>query len=124
MRPIALDPAEIEQRRGERARQLALFDIPAMRVVGSVFLTLGVYLDNRFLAPDGAVLRPWWTVAIALLVYAIVSWAAVRVVLFRTSLDLTLFFLFGDIVVWSYAIYATGAEKSWLFFIPVLVVAD
>lgn len=124
MRPIALDPAEIEQRRGERARQLALLDIPAMRVVGSIFLTLGVYLDNRFLASDGAVLRPWWTVAIALLVYAIVSWAAVRIMLFRTSVDLTLFFLFGDIVVWSYAIYATGAEKSWLFFIPVLRVAD
>ncbi|HEX7192756.1 MAG TPA: ATP-binding protein, partial [Thermoanaerobaculia bacterium] len=124
MRPIALDPAEIEQRRSERARNLALFDIPAMRVVGSAFLTLGVYLNNRFLAPEGSVLSPWWIVAIVLLVYAVVSWVAVRITLFRASRDLTLLFLFGDIVIWSYAIYATGAEKSWLFFIPVLRVAD
>jgi two-component system sensor histidine kinase/response regulator len=124
MRPIALDPAEIEQRRGERARRLALYDIPAMRVVGSLFLTLGVYLNNRFLATDGSVLRPWWSVAVVLGVYALLSWAAVRVTLFRTAYDLTLLFLFGDIVIWSYAIYATGAEKSWLFFVPVLRVAD
>jgi signal transduction histidine kinase/ActR/RegA family two-component response regulator len=124
MRPIALDPAEIEERRSERARRLALYDIPAMRVVGSLFLTLGVYLNNRFLAPQGAVLVPWWHVAVALVVYAFVSWAAVRVTLLRVSYDLTFFFLFGDIVIWSYAIYATGAEKSWLFFIPVLRVAD
>ncbi len=124
MRPIALDPDEIEQLRNQRARRLALYDIPLLRVVGSVFLTVGVYLNNRFLASTGSDLRPWWSVAIALLVYAIVSWAVVRVTLLRASLDLTLFFLFGDIVVWSYAIYATGAEKSWLFFIPVLRVAD
>jgi signal transduction histidine kinase len=124
MRSIALDPVEIEQRRGLRARRLALYDIPLLRVAGSVFLTLGVYLNNRFLATDAAVLRPWWSVAVALAVYAVISWAAVRVILLRTSLDLTLFFLFGDIVIWSYAIYATGAEKSWLFFIPVLRVAD
>jgi two-component system sensor histidine kinase/response regulator len=124
MRPIALDPAEIEQRRNERARRLALYDIPAMRVVGSLFLTLGVYLNNRFLAPEESVLRPWWSVAIVLAVYAVLSWAAVRTTLFRAEYDLTLLFLFGDIVIWSYAIYATGAEKSWLFFIPVLRVAD
>ncbi|HEX3581892.1 MAG TPA: response regulator, partial [Thermoanaerobaculia bacterium] len=124
MRPIALDPVEIEQRRDQRARRLALYDIPAMRVVGSLFLTVGVYLNNRFLAPSGWDLRPWWSVAIALAVYAVVSWLAVRVTLLRASRDLTLLFLFGDIVVWSYAIYATGAEKSWLFFIPVLRVAD
>ncbi|HEV8434092.1 MAG TPA: ATP-binding protein [Thermoanaerobaculia bacterium] len=124
MRPIALDPIEIEQRREQRARRLALSDIPLLRVVGSVFLTVGVYLNNRFLAPEGWVLRPWWSVAIVLAIYAVVSWAAVRVILFRASRDLTLLFLFGDIVIWSYAIYATGAEKSWLFFIPVLRVAD
>jgi len=124
MRPIALDPVEIEQRRDQRARRLALYDIPLLRVAGSVFLTVGVYLNNRFLAPEGWVLRPWWSVALVLAVYAVVAWAAVRVTLFRASRDLTLLFLFGDIVIWSYAIYATGAEKSWLFFIPVLRVAD
>src|SRR5437868_8219057 len=121
---VALQPDEIEQRRRGRARRLALYDIPLMRVVGSLFLTLGVYLNNAYLAPAGVALRPWWHVGIALAVYALVSWLAVRVVLFRAARDLTLLFLFGDIILWSYAIYATGAEKSWLFFIPVLRVAD
>ena len=124
MRPIALDPTEISQRRGDRARRLALYDIPLMRVIGSVFLTIGVLLNNRFLARADTALRPWWHVAIALFAYAIVSWLLARFLVIRASLDPTLFFLFGDIVIWCYAIYATGAEKSWLFFIPVLRVAD
>jgi signal transduction histidine kinase/CheY-like chemotaxis protein len=121
---VALQPDEIEQRRRERARSLALRDIPLMRVIGSLFLTMGVYLNNAVLSRPDVVLRPWWYVALALAVYAVISWAAVRVVLFRFRRDLTLMFLFGDIILWSFAIYATGAEKSWLFFIPVLRVAD
>jgi len=124
MTTVALQPDEIEQRRRDRARRLALYDIPLMRVIGSVFLTLGVYLNNAFLSRPDVSLRPWWYVGIALAIYAVVSWAVVRVVLFKLSRDLTLFFLFGDIVFWSFAIYATGADKSWLFFIPVLRVAD
>jgi signal transduction histidine kinase/CheY-like chemotaxis protein len=124
MRPIALEPSEIEQRRHDRARRLALYDIPLMRVIGSVFLTIGVLLNNRFLASGDTALRPWWHVAIALFAYAIVSWLLARFLVLRAALDPTLFFLFGDIVIWCYAIYATGAEKSWLFFIPVLRVAD
>jgi two-component system, sensor histidine kinase and response regulator len=121
---ISLYPDDIERRRKERATRLALYDIPLMRVVGSAFLSLGVFLNNRYLAAQGTQLLSWWPVAIALFAYAIVSWAAVRIVLRRLGRDLTLFFLFGDIVLWSFAIYATGAEKSWLFFIPVLRVAD
>jgi two-component system sensor histidine kinase/response regulator len=121
---VVLAPEDIERRRRERATRLALYDIPLMRVIGSAFLSLGVFLNNRYLAVPGTTLHPWWPVAIALFVYAIVSWTAVRIVLRRLGRDLTLFFLFGDIVLWSFAIYATGAEKSWLFFIPVLRVAD
>jgi signal transduction histidine kinase/CheY-like chemotaxis protein len=121
---VVLAPEDIERRRRERATRLALYDIPLMRVIGSAFLSLGVFLNNRYLAAPGTPLHSWWPVAIALFVYAIVSWAAVRIVLRRLGRDLTLFFLFGDIVLWSFAIYATGAEKSWLFFIPVLRVAD
>ena len=121
---IAVLPDEVEERRRERARSLALRDIPLMRVIGSVFLTLGVYLNNSFLSRPDVELRPWWWVAIALAIYAFVSWATVRVALFKFQRDFTLLFLFGDIILWSFAIYATGGEKSWIFFIPVLRVAD
>ena len=121
---VAVLPDDVELRRRERARSLALRDIPLMRVIGSAFLTLGVYLNNTVLARPDVVLRPWWWVAIALAIYTFVSWATVRVVLLELQRDLTLLFLFGDIILWSFAIYATGAEKSWIFFIPVLRVAD
>jgi two-component system, sensor histidine kinase and response regulator len=54
-----------------------------------------------------------------------VSWALL-VFFLRRDLprDLTLAALAGDVVVWTVAIYYTGAEASWLFFIPLLRVAD
>src|SRR5256885_13471639 len=82
---VALQPDEIEQRRRSRARRLALYDIPLMRVIGSLFLTLGVYLNNAYLAPAGVALRPWWHVGIALAVYALVSWLAGRGGVFRAA---------------------------------------
>ena len=81
MTQIVLQPDDIERRRRDRATQLALKDIPLMRFVGSAFLTLGVYLNNAYLARPGAPLHSWWGVALALFVYAVVSWAAVRIVL-------------------------------------------
>ena len=79
MTDVALEHEDVERRRRGRARELALVDIPLIRAIGSLFLILGVYLNNSYLAREGAVLRPWWWVAAALAVYAIFSWVAVRV---------------------------------------------
>ncbi|HUP60550.1 MAG TPA: histidine kinase dimerization/phospho-acceptor domain-containing protein, partial [Thermoanaerobaculia bacterium] len=124
MSGIAIDPQEIESRRRERTWRLAAVELPLVRVVGSVFLAIAVYVNNRFLV-EGATLDAWVVTTIVLAVYAAVSWSAV--VLFLRAArphDLTLPTLIGDVAIWTFAIYQSGAEASWLFFVPLLRVAD
>jgi len=124
MPDLALDPTEIESRRRERTWRLAAIDLPLLRLGGSVLLSIAVYVNNRFLVP-GTTMRGWMLVSAVVAVYATVSWALLVVFLRRhPPRDLTLAVLAGDVVVWTFAIYHTGAEASWLFFIPLLRVAD
>jgi two-component system, sensor histidine kinase and response regulator len=119
---IALDPIEIESRRSERTWRLAAIELPLLRVGGSILLCIAVYIHNRFLLSDG---RGWMVVGAVLAVYAALSWAVLVFFLRRDPpRDVTLAALAGDLVVWTVAIYYTGAESSWLFFIPLLRVAD
>jgi two-component system sensor histidine kinase/response regulator len=121
---IATDPNEIETRRRVRARHIAIFEIPLLRAIGTLFLSLGVFLTNRYFLNETSV-APWLTVTAALLVYAAVSWI-VLVLLYDAFLprDLSLGFLVVDVLMWTYVIYATGGEKSWLFYILLMRVAD
>ncbi|HEV7920233.1 MAG TPA: ATP-binding protein [Thermoanaerobaculia bacterium] len=121
---IAIHPDEIEARRAERAYRLMVFELPLIRLLGSIILAFAVFLHNRYLLGQAA-LRPFIVVSIILFVYCALSWAAL-LAFYRPVLprDLGLFFLFFDIVVWTFAIYFTGAERSWLFFIYLMRVAD
>ena len=120
---IVLDPLEIETRRRERERRLTLYELPRLRVGGSVLLSFGVLLHNRYLVPLPDAY--WLRATIVLGLYAILAWAAVVFFYRRTpSRDLTLATLVGDLFVWTYVVYCSGAESSWLFFILLLRVAD
>lgn len=122
MPELTIDPALVEHRGRERRYRLAAFELPLLRVVGSVLLTVGVWLNNRYLVPrapdDG-----WKITAALLAIYAAVSWLLVVVFLKRRR-DLTPWALAGDLLVWTAAIYFSGAEASWLFFILLLRVSD
>lgn len=121
---VALDPAEIESRRRERTWHLATIELPLVRVAGSILLAIGLYINNRFLVP-GTTMRGWMLASTVVAAYAALSWLLLVVFLRRRPpVDLTLATLVGDIVVWTFAIYHSGAEASWLFFIPLLRVAD
>src|SRR5215212_5476664 len=116
---LALSPEDIERKRRERARRLAVVELPLVRVAGSVLLSLAVFLHVRSLLPTvGA--SAWLTVTLVLAAYCAISWLLLLV----SRRDLTVFFLAFDLVIWTYAIYATGAEQSWLFFILLMRVAD
>ncbi|MGZ7031381.1 MAG: hypothetical protein ACXVIJ_05355, partial [Thermoanaerobaculia bacterium] len=124
MTQIAIDALAIEERRRERAQRMALTEIPAMRAIGMVFLSFGVFLNDRYVLGQTSFV-PWLQVTTVLIVYTALSWAMLS--LFYESLrprDLSLYFLVADVFVWTYVVYASGAERSWLFFILLLRVAD
>ena len=121
---IAIDPEEIESRRRARRWRLAAWELPLVRAVGSVFLALAVWVHNHFLLPT-APERGFVLTTIVVAAWAGVSWLLIVAALKRERpVDLTLPAFVVDVVVWTFAIYQTGAEGSWLFFIPLLRVAD
>ncbi len=123
MSEIVVDPLEIESRRRERTWRLAAVELPLIRVAGSVLLSLGIYVNNRYLVPTA--IEGWLISTIVIAAYALVSWLLIVVFLRRDPpVDLTLPALVGDIPLWAFAIYHSGAEESWLFFILLLRVAD
>jgi two-component system sensor histidine kinase/response regulator len=116
-------PADPHQHRA-RTWRLAAIELPVLRVAGSLLLVLAVYVHNRFLIAT-AQAEDWIVTAAVVAVYAALSWAAIAIGLRRSRpLDLTVPALIGDLPVWTFAIYRSGAEGSWLFFILLLRVAD
>lgn len=121
---FAVDPRRVEDDRRERTWRLAAIELPRLRVGGSILLALAVLLHN-YAMPTVAAPDAWIDAAIALGVNALVAWAAVAFFLRRRiPRDLTLLFLSLDLPVWTYAIYCSGAERSLLFFVLLLRVAD
>jgi len=123
MNHLALHPDEITIRRANRARRLALVDIPTLRVIGLAFLSLGVYLNNRYILGEPS-LASWAWITGFFAVYCVASWLVIRALYGKGRLDVSFAFLVIDLVVWTIAIYASGAERSWLSFILLMRVAD
>ena len=121
---VAIQPEDIDRRRAERAFHLAVTEIPILRAIGNTFLALGVYLTNRYILDEPS-LTPWIAITFLLAGYTIVSAGLLRLFYERARpFDLSLFFLIIDVPVWTLAIYASGAERSWLFFVLLMRVAD
>ncbi|HEX9984783.1 MAG TPA: ATP-binding protein [Thermoanaerobaculia bacterium] len=105
----------------DRVRRLETVEIPLIRVAGSILLSFAVLLHQRFLLDERSFV-PWLFVTALLAFYAAAAWGLVTVFYDRVNLTKALFA--GDLVIWTVAIYATGAESSWLFFILLMRVAD
>jgi signal transduction histidine kinase len=121
---FTIDPEDAERRRTDRTRRLAVVELPAVRVVGSLFLSLGVLLHNRFLLHDTS-LGSWITVSAILFGYCLVAWLiAAAGYRLTPPRDFTVLAFAGDMMVWTFAIYGTGGEQSWLFFILLMRVGD
>jgi signal transduction histidine kinase len=111
-----------ERRKAERIQRLNVVDIPALRLVGFCLVALGVLVHNRlvFGVTD---LNPWLGVVVVLVGYAAVAWVVLAAG-YRHVPRLDLALLGLDIVALTYAIYASGGQRSWLFFILVMRAAD
>src|SRR5260370_11355364 len=121
---VAIQPEDVERRRRARAHRLAVDEIPLLRAVGSAFISFGVFLNNRYLLDEPSLL-PGLAITCVLAGYCILSTVILRR-FYEKALpyDLSLFFLIVDVPIWTLAIYASGAERSWIFFILLIRVAD
>ncbi|WP_420456396.1 sensor histidine kinase [Rubrivirga sp.] len=122
---LALDPAEADRLRRERDVRTNTREVPLSRVVGLTLIgVLGIPLHN--VAILGAFeWGPFWTYLAAVWIYSLVSWLALRQ-FYRPEarFDLGFLFVIVDLVFVIGAIAATGGTRSWLFFVPLLSVAD
>jgi signal transduction histidine kinase/CheY-like chemotaxis protein/HPt (histidine-containing phosphotransfer) domain-containing protein len=101
------------RRRSRERQRLDTVQIPLLRAFGfSVLLLMTTF------APAGV---PYWIPLLAL-AYVIASYFVVQGLYRR--LDLTTAFLACDILVWVVFIHATGGEKSWLWPLLLVRVAD
>jgi PAS domain S-box-containing protein len=121
---IDLDPDQIRRKKAERAYRLNVVEIPLLRLLGLGLVVLGVFLNNRFLLHSFS-WPQFFSLTVVLAGYALLSWLALFLFYPQIKLfDLGVFFLIVDVLVWTVAIYCSGGEKSWLFFILIMRAAD
>jgi PAS domain S-box-containing protein len=120
-----LDVQAAERRKHERLVHLNTTVVPRLRVAGFALLSLSVLLHNRLVLG-----QPEWTawaeLTLVLALYCATSWYALNLffVDLRRHFDLGALVLAGDMGMFALAIYATGGERSWFFFLPMFRVAD
>lgn len=121
---IDLDPHQIARKRAERTYRLNVSEIPILRLLGFGLVAIGVFLNNRFLLHAFS-WSQFLSLTVVLVAYALISWLVLFLFYPKIKLfDLGVFFLIVDVVMWTVAIYCSGGEKSWLFFILIMRAAD
>ena len=84
-------------------------------------LVVPVY--HRYLSPTAQPLSVWLPVSIAFLLYPIGAWSLKRVLWTRwPAIEQVLVAV--DLLLLMFVVYFTGAQHSWLFFLPLMRVAD
>ena len=121
---IDLDDEVARRKKATRERRLQGTDIPSLRILGYTLLLLLLAVHNLFIlrAFD---LRQFLLVSAGLLSYSAVSRFLLHEFFHRVPrLRLGDVFLTLDIFVITLIVYYSGAEQSWLFFIPLARAAD
>jgi signal transduction histidine kinase len=119
---IYTDRADAERERERRHRRLALFVIPGTRVLGFTLLLIPMALHNRFILGEFAG-ADFLRLALVLDAYVLGVWLLIYA-LYARGVDLSTPSLFADLVMFTYCVYTTGGERSWLFLLCVLRPGD
>ena len=122
---IQIDPIEAERRKRARLVHLNTVEIPRTRLLGFCLLTAAALLHNELILND-LHWSAWVRLTLATLVYSGASWYVLHLFYadVRPYLDLGKFFLGCDLWMYALVVYYTGAERSLIFFLPLLRVAD
>jgi PAS domain S-box-containing protein len=98
--------------------------VPRARLIGNVLLLACVALHNRFILGE---LDPaaFTRLAVGLLLYSAGAWGLLRRFHGRLgAVNLGRIFLATDIVAWTFVVYASGGDRSWLFWLMFMRAAD
>jgi PAS domain S-box-containing protein len=126
---LQVDPAEADRRKRARLVLLNTQVIPRLRLLGFIFVAACALVHNAFIypGPEAFSWTSWFRLAGIVGAYSVVSWYLLY--LFyedarRFNVDLGVVFLASDMAMYSVAIHYTGAQHSWIFFLPLFRVLD
>ncbi len=121
---LDIDPVKAKINKAKRRYKLNVIQVPAIRLGGFVFLCLFVLLHNKYVLGDLKWNDFWVFVAIAYS-YGILSWVVLYLFFERVEkIDLGMLFMTLDIPIFVLAIYFSGGERSLLFLLLCVRVAD
>jgi PAS domain S-box-containing protein len=122
---LHLDPLDAERRKQDRIVRLNTVVVPRLRVLGFALNAFCVAFHNYFILGEFS-WQVWGQLTGVLAVYCAVTWYLLYLFFadLRKHLDLGVVFLALDMWVMGLVIYASGAERSWLFFFPLFRVID
>jgi len=125
LQPQFPSASDAKQGKRVRLRRLHLTEIPRLRTVGMAIIAALVF-GHEVMAADGADWRVPARVATGLLIYAAGSWGVLYLFFERAlpRVNLGTLFLALDIPAFVWVIYETGADRSWLFFLLFIRIAD
>ena len=121
---IDLDPGEIERKKARRVYRLNVVQIPTLRLLGFSLLTICIFFHNRSITRSPS--QPnIFEVASIVISYSLVTWLILYLWFEKIkAIDIGFLFLGVDVFMWTLMIYFSGGEKSLLFWLMVMRVAD
>jgi signal transduction histidine kinase len=121
---ILVDPEEAARQTARRRRDMNVVTFPLVRMVGFQLMII-VMVGHNLLIMKDAPWQPMVTYAVIAELYCVGSWWALARWFDRVkAVDLGLVFFTADLVLWTGAVYVSGGQTSWLFFLLALRVAD
>jgi len=121
---ILLDPAEAKAAKHRRNRHQHVVVFPAIRAAGVQVLILIVLLHDAVTRPEATVRDQLWFIA-TVEAYALLSWLALYTLYGRwESADVGKWVVYGDLIPFTLAVYATGGPTSWIYALLLIRVAD
>jgi signal transduction histidine kinase len=122
---IFLEPEQAARRRAQVKHDGNVYTVPRLRIIGfSLIALVGVPLHNMLVTHNFS-FSTFFTFFIAVELYCTATWLLLYSYYDRVKrIDLGDFFLYTDIFVLAGAVYVTGGDQSWFFWLPLMRVFD
>lgn len=122
---VLTDPEELARRKAARRLRFHTVRVPRLRFAGGLVFIAFAWLHYLAILPDPALVGPLRAVTVASVLYIFGTWIVLAKLYERTRwIDLGDVFMTTDVLVYAALIWATGGERSLLFFLMMVRPAD